>query len=85
MADEIIEPGDDGRICLIALIGASDPLSQDRLENADEEERSEDVTVVEMGEQIGVMVAVGEQHAVGRLQHVFGLRHVAESGAVALV
>ena len=63
------------------LVSRGGPLSQDGLEDAGQEERPEQVAVVEMGEQVGVMAAIGGQHAAGQREHLLGLRHIAESGA----
>ena len=62
MADEIVEAvqdAGDGR----GLVVGRDALGQHGLEDADQEERRKQVAVVEMSQQVGVVRAVGRQHA----------------------
>ena len=82
MADEIVEPGQygrDGRLGVLFSRGG--PLSQHYLEDAGQEERTEQLAVVEMSEQVGVMAAIRRQHASRQREHLLRLRHIAESGA----
>ena len=86
MADEVVQAGENGADASgvpvrVLLACRRIPHLQDGFKDANEKEGAEDRGVVEMGEQVGVMAAVGGQHLGGEGKDGLGLRDVAEGGA----
>src|SRR5882672_8448530 len=75
MSDEVVEPSDDsigdGQLIITAQM-------QDGLEDTNEEEGTKEGGIVEMGKQVGVMLAIGGQHARSEIEDARGLTNVAK-------
>src|SRR5438128_731750 len=81
VANIVIEPrkyaGDGWRLALGRTAG------EDRLKDADEEERLKEVRLALVREQIGMVLVIGRQDFEEELEHAFGLADVAKCPSAA--